>query len=111
MIFPSDPSHLARHPSQLYEAVGEGIIVASIVWWIDRRSHVAGWYRPGTLTAAFLIAYGAVRFCLEFTRQPDAQLGFVLGPFSMGQLLCIGMAAVGVALALLLRAPATAKPW
>ena len=99
MIFPTDPTHLPRHPSQLYEAVGEGIIVAAIVWWVDVRSHARGWYRPGTLTATFLMAYGVVRFGLEFTRQPDAQLGFVLGPLSMGQLLCLAMIMLGVAVA------------
>jgi phosphatidylglycerol:prolipoprotein diacylglycerol transferase len=99
MIFPTDPTHLPRHPSQLYEAVGEGIIVAAIVWWVDVRSHARGWYRPGTLTATFLMAYGVVRFGLEFTRQPDAQLGFMLGPLSMGQLLCLAMIMLGVAVA------------
>ena len=99
MIFPTDPSHLPRHPSQLYEAIGEGVLVAAIVWWIDRRSHAEGWYRPGTLTATFLLAYGVVRFFIEFTRQPDAQLGFVLGPFSMGQLLCFGMIVLAAAAA------------
>jgi phosphatidylglycerol:prolipoprotein diacylglycerol transferase len=99
MFFPTDPTHVPRHPSQLYEAVGEGIIVAAIVWWVDAKSHTHGWYRPGTLTATFLIAYGVVRFGLEFTRQPDAQLGFVLGPLSMGQLLCLAMVALGVVVA------------
>lgn len=99
MIFPTDPTRLPRHPSQLYEAVGEGLLVAGIVWWIDRRSHASGWYRPGTLTAAFLLCYGLTRFLLEFTREPDPQLGFVLGPLSMGQLLCIAMVILGVALA------------
>jgi len=42
MIFPTDPTHLPRHPSQLYEAVGEGLFVAAIVWWIDGRSHASG---------------------------------------------------------------------
>ena len=89
MIFPTDPTRLPRHPSQLYEAVGEGVLVAGIVWWIHRRSHASGWYRPGLRTAGFLILYGVTRFLLEFTREPDAQLGFVLGPLSMGQLLCM----------------------
>jgi phosphatidylglycerol:prolipoprotein diacylglycerol transferase len=104
MIFPTDPSHLPRHPSQLYEAIGEGLIVAAIVWWVDRVSHDRGWYRPGLLTATFLVAYGVVRFVIEFTRQPDPQLGFVLGPFSMGQLLCAGMIVTG--LGLMARRPA-----
>ncbi len=103
MIFPTDPTRLPRHPSQLYEAVGEGMLVAGIVWWVDRRSHASGWYRPGILTAAFLISYGVMRFLLEFTREPDAQLGFVLGPLSMGQLLCIAMVVVGVAVLVAIR--------
>ncbi len=103
MIFPTDPTHLPRHPSQLYEAVGEGILVAGIVWWIDRRSHASGSYRPGILTAAFLISYGVMRFLLEFTREPDVQLGFVLGPLSMGQLLCTAMVVVGVAVLVAIR--------
>jgi phosphatidylglycerol---prolipoprotein diacylglyceryl transferase len=103
MVFPTDPSALPRHPSQLYEAIGEGLIVASIIWWVDARTHGNGSYRPGILTATFLIAYGTIRFLIEFTRQPDPQLGFVLGPFSMGQLLCVLMILVGVALIPLLR--------
>jgi phosphatidylglycerol:prolipoprotein diacylglycerol transferase len=103
MIFPTDPTSLPRHPSQLYEAVGEGILVAGIVWWIDRRSHASGWYRPGVLTAAFLLFYGLTRFLLEFTREPDAQLGFVLGTLSMGQLLCIVMVVAGIALGVAVR--------
>ena len=99
MVFPTDPGHLPRHRSQLYEAVGEGVLVAAIVWWTDRRSHAQGWYRPGTLTATFLLAYGVARFFIEFTRQPDAQLGFILGPLSMGQLLCIAMVVLAAAVA------------
>lgn len=106
MIFPTDPSHQPRHPSQLYEAVGEGLIVSAVLWWVDRRSHADGRYRAGLLTATFLIAYGLMRFGLEFTRQPDAQLGFVLGPFSMGQLLCAGMIVGGAALLLRLHSAA-----
>jgi phosphatidylglycerol---prolipoprotein diacylglyceryl transferase len=105
MIFPTDPTGLPRHPSQLYEAFGEGILVASIVWWVDAVSHTRGWYRPGTLTATFLVAYGIVRFFIEFTRQPDPQLGFVLGPFSMGQLLCLAMIVVGAMLMVPWRQP------
>jgi phosphatidylglycerol:prolipoprotein diacylglycerol transferase len=101
MIFPTDPTQTPRHPSQLYEAIGEGLIVSGIVWWVDRQSHARGWYRPGTLTATFLIAYGVMRFLIEFTRQPDAQLGFVLGPLSMGQVLCMAMIVVGVALTII----------
>ena len=54
-----------------------------------------------SIAAAFLIGYGVVRSLLEFTRQPDTQLGLVLGPFSMGQLLSATMIAVGLVLAVI----------
>jgi phosphatidylglycerol:prolipoprotein diacylglycerol transferase len=98
MVFPGDPQLLPRHPSQLYEAVGEGILVFILLWVLDRRSRRNHWYRPGLLAGAFLVGYGVVRFLIEFTRQPDVQVGFVLGPFSMGQLLCSIMIAVGIGL-------------
>jgi len=91
MIFPTDPLRVPRHPSQLYEALGEGIILGAFLWWLQaliaRRAAASGQIRDGYLTAAFLIGYGALRFLVEFTRQPDQQLGYVLGPFSMGQIL------------------------
>ena len=62
MIFPSDPTHLPRHPSQLYEAVGEGIIVAAIVWWVDARSHagfILGSLSMGQLLCLAMIICGA----------------------------------------------------
>lgn len=91
MVFPDDSRGLARHPSQIYEAVGEGIILGAFLWWLQARIAKGaaddGSIRDGNLSAAFLIGYGVVRFLVEFTREPDAQLGFVLGPFSMGQIL------------------------
>jgi phosphatidylglycerol:prolipoprotein diacylglycerol transferase len=96
MVFPTDPLHVPRHPSQLYEALAEGVVLAAALWWLDRRAHAGGWYREGLITGAFLVGYALLRFMLEFTRQPDAQLGLVLGPFSMGQLLSSGMLVVGL---------------
>jgi len=90
MVFPLDPLHLLRHPSQLYEALFEGIVLFAVLWLIRRKSPF-----DGALFAFYLIGYGAIRFCIEFFREPDAQLGFVLGPFSMGQLLCFLMIAAG----------------
>jgi phosphatidylglycerol:prolipoprotein diacylglycerol transferase len=98
MVFPADPQQLPRHPSQLYEAIAEGIVLFAILRTLERRGVAGGWYRPGMLAAAFLLGYGAIRFMLEFTRQPDAQLGLVLGPFSMGQLFCLVMVAAGIVL-------------
>jgi phosphatidylglycerol---prolipoprotein diacylglyceryl transferase len=99
MVFPADPLQVPRHPSQLYEAAGEGIILFFALRAIERASIKGDWYRPGLLAAAFLIGYGIVRFLLEVTRQPDAQLGLVLGPFSAGQLLSATMLGAGIALA------------
>ncbi len=96
MVFPSDPAHLPRHPSQLYEAILEGLVLFALLRTLERVSARNGWYRPGLLTGAFLVGYGLIRFSLEFTRQPDVQLGFVLGPFSMGQLLSSLMILIGV---------------
>ena len=96
MIFPDDPLRLPRHPSQLYEAVGEGVVLFLILRTLERRAVAKGWYRPGLLSAAFLAGYGAIRFLIEFTRQPDRQLGFVLGSLSMGQLLSATMLLLGV---------------
>jgi phosphatidylglycerol---prolipoprotein diacylglyceryl transferase len=99
MVFPSDPRHLARHPSQIYEAVGEGIMLFVLIRTLERRAVIGGWYWPGSLSAAFLLGYGALRFLIEFTREPDAQLGLVLGPFSMGQLLSAIMSVAGLIVA------------
>jgi len=90
MVFPLDPLHLLRHPSQLYEAFFEGIVLFAVLWMIRRKSPF-----DGALFAWYLIGYGVVRFFIEFFREPDVQLGFVLGPFSMGQLLCFLMIAAG----------------
>lgn len=98
MVFPSDRLQVSRHPSQLYEAFAEGIVLALVLWLLDRRAHTRNWYWPGLLTGAFLVGYALLRFLLEFTRQPDAQLGFVLGIFSMGQLLSAIMLFAGVVL-------------
>lgn len=96
MVFPADPLHIPRHPSQLYEALLEGVLLFVVLRTLERWSVRRGWYRPGLLAGAFLIGYGIIRFAVEFTRQPDVQLGFVLGPFSMGQLLSSLMLVIGV---------------
>jgi phosphatidylglycerol:prolipoprotein diacylglycerol transferase len=96
MVFPTDPLRIPRHPSQLYEALAEGIVLFLILRTLERHAVQSGWYRPGLLAGVFLVGYGIVRFLIEFTRQPDAQLGFILGPFSMGQLLSSMMIAAGL---------------
>jgi len=91
MYFPAAPTVALRHPSQLYEAFFEGIVLFVILWSIRKK---APW--PGFLSGLYLIGYGTVRFFIEFYREPDAQLGFVFLNFSMGQVLCFLMIAVGV---------------
>ena len=84
-----------RHPSQLYEALLEGALTGAVLWLAYQRR-----WRPsrasGGIAGLFLLLYAASRFLVEFTREPDPQLGFVLGPFSMGQLLSLGMVFAGV---------------
>jgi phosphatidylglycerol:prolipoprotein diacylglycerol transferase len=86
MYFPLDLMHQLRHPSQLYEAFFEGIFLFIILWSMRKRLRI-----PGALFSLYLIGYGVVRFCIEFFREPDQQLGFILGPFTMGQVLCFMM--------------------
>lgn len=84
MHFPEAPDPTAlRHPSQLYEAFGEGIVLFAILWLIRHKVRT-----QGVMLAFYLIGYGATRFIIEFFREPDAHLGFVWFSFSMGQLLC-----------------------
>ena len=99
MVFPTDPEQVPRHPSQLYEMAGEGIILGSFLWWLEAKARREGWWRPGVGGTAFLIGYGIMRILVEFTRQPDAQLGFLAGGITMGQLLSTIMIVAGVAVA------------
>jgi len=87
-----------RHPSQIYEALLEGVLIAAVLWSVYRVKGPQN-LANGRVAALFLLLYAAARFAVEFTRQPDAQLGFVLGPLSMGQLLSVGVA-VGAGLIL-----------
>ncbi len=97
IVFPMG-GPLPRHPSQLYESVLEGLLIFLFLWWLRLRVHT-----PGTLLAAFIIAYGVLRFLVEFFREPDPQLGFIVAGLSMGQLLCIGMILVGLVLLIFIR--------
>jgi len=93
MYFPLAPEKALRHPSQLYEAFFEGIFLFAVLWSI-RKSRAP----RGAMLAFYLIGYGMVRFFIEFFREPDAHLGFIVSFFSMGQLLCAGMIVAGVIL-------------
>ena len=92
MVFPRDPEALARHPSQLYQFVLEGIVLFVIVFWFSRKP------RPNlSVTGVFLISYGLFRFIAEFTREPDAHIGFdMAGWLTRGQLLSVPMIIAGI---------------
>ena len=92
MIFPKGDS-LLRHPSQLYESALEGGVLFLILWFLKDKK-----LPTGGLLAVFLSVYGVFRFFLEFFREPDPQLGFVLGPFTMGQTLSALMIIGGIVL-------------
>ena len=88
-----------RHPSQLYEALLEGVVAAVVLWLVYRRGGTPV-RRNGGLSGLFLVLYAAARIVVEFFREPDPQLGTVLGPFSMGQVLSAVMLAGGLYLLL-----------
>ena len=98
MYFPQAPEKVLRHPSQLYEAFFEGIFLFVILWSIRKFN-----MPRGAMLALYVIGYGLVRFVIEFFREPDSHLGFVLSFFSMGQILCALMIAGGIGLFLYLR--------
>jgi len=98
MIFTTDNDHLPRHPSQLYESALEGGILFLILWFLKDKK-----LPTGGLLAIFLSLYGLFRFFVELFREPDPQLGFILGPFTMGQTLSAFMIIGGIILFLYLR--------
>ncbi len=93
MVFPRDPSGLPRHPSQLYEALLEGLAIFLILNWVARKSRPAG-----VLSGLFLLLYGSFRFIVEFVREPDSYLlqSLAFGWMTRGQVLCLPMIAIGL---------------
>jgi phosphatidylglycerol:prolipoprotein diacylglycerol transferase len=91
MYFPLDSTHSLRHPSQLYEALFEGIVLFILLWLIRKKKMFDGF-----LIGLYIFGYGFVRFFIEFFREPDYQLGLVLSFMSMGQVLCLLMMAAGM---------------
>lgn len=94
MVFPGG-GPLARHPSQLYEAFLEGIVLFLVLFCLSKKR-----LPQGFLLGTFLSGYGLVRFILEFFREPDPQLGLILGPFTMGQGLSAAMVVIGACICL-----------
>jgi len=95
MIFPDDPLQLFRHPSQLYEAALEGILLFTVLAIMVR---IGALKRPGLILGSFITIYGLARITGEFFREPDPQLGFLWGGLTMGMLLSIPMIIVGATL-------------
>jgi phosphatidylglycerol---prolipoprotein diacylglyceryl transferase len=91
MYFPLDMTHQLRHPSQLYEALFEGVFLFIVLWSIRKKGSFDGF-----IFALYVFGYGLVRFIIEFFREPDSQLGLFGGILSMGQVLCILMMLAGV---------------
>ncbi|SHI58228.1 phosphatidylglycerol:prolipoprotein diacylglycerol transferase [Malonomonas rubra DSM 5091] len=91
VIFPAAGPQ-PRHPSQLYEAALEGLVLLVVIYLLHRLKA-----RPGVAGFSFLALYGLFRFLAEFVRQPDAHLGFLWGGATMGQLLSLPMLLIGSA--------------
>jgi phosphatidylglycerol:prolipoprotein diacylglycerol transferase len=91
-VFPR-AGNLPRHPSQLYEAGLEGLVLFVLLYLLIRKGALA---RPGLIAGVFTLGYGASRFFVEFFRQPDAQLGFLAGGWlTMGMVLSTPLMAIG----------------
>lgn len=91
MIFPHGGS-APRHPSQLYEALLEGLLLFIILWIYSAKPR-----KPGRVSGLFAVGYGVFRWLIEFVRVPDAQLGYLaFNWLTMGQVLCLPLIAVGL---------------
>lgn len=93
MVFPGG-GPLPRHPSQLYEAVLEGLVLFVVINLLWRRETIRR--KPGVLTGCFCTGYGISRFIVEFFREPDRHLGFLAGGVTMGQILSVPMILFGL---------------
>ena len=90
IVFPAG-GPVCRHPSQLYEAGLEGLLLFTVLWLIGRKPTP-----PGTIFWSFLTGYGLCRIVVELFREPDAHIGFIFGSISMGQMLSLPMIVIGV---------------
>jgi phosphatidylglycerol:prolipoprotein diacylglycerol transferase len=92
MVFPQIDT-LPRHPSQLYQFAGEGLLLFALLWWYSARPRPAG-----AVSGLFLVGYAVLRFAAEFAREPDSFLGLQALGLTMGQWLCLPMFVAGIAL-------------
>ncbi len=95
MVFPTG-GPLPRHPSELYEATLEGVVLFTILYLMQRSPTIRA--HRGTLTGTFMIGYGCARIIAELFRQPDANLGFIVAGVTMGQILSLPVLAAGLLL-------------
>jgi phosphatidylglycerol---prolipoprotein diacylglyceryl transferase len=95
MVFPDDPLQLYRHPSQLYEAALEGVLLFAVLAVMVR---IGALKRPGLILGSFIAIYALARITSEFFREPDPQLGFLWGGLTMGMLLSVPMIIAGAIL-------------
>ena len=93
MVFP-DAGDVARHPSQLYEAMTEGFILFAVLWWLIHRKEALR--TPGVVAGTFMAGYGLARSFCEFFREPDAGHWFTVGPFTAGILYSLPMIVAGI---------------
>ena len=89
-----DGGYLPRHPSQLYEALTEGVLMFILLNLLWRKEFVRS--HTGIISAACLIIYGLSRICMEFFREPDRQIGYIAGNVTMGQLLSLPFLILGI---------------
>lgn len=92
MIFPQAGDGVPRHPSQLYEALGEGLLLFILLWWASSRPRAAGF-----VSGLFCAGYGVARFVVEWFREPDAFLGLQALDLSRGQWLTLPLIVLGIA--------------
>jgi phosphatidylglycerol:prolipoprotein diacylglycerol transferase len=90
MVFPV-VDQVARHPSQLYQFAGEGVLLAILLWVYASKPRTRG-----QVSGLFLLGYGVLRFIVEFAREPDAYLGLLGLGLSMGQWLSLPMIGMGI---------------
>jgi phosphatidylglycerol:prolipoprotein diacylglycerol transferase len=108
MVFPADPLQVARHPSQLYQGFLEGLCLFALLWYMRKRHDSLS--RPGEIGGFFCAGYGVARIIGEFFREPDAHLGYLLGPITMGMVLSLPLVIIGVFFIWRARKRAAAKP-
>jgi phosphatidylglycerol:prolipoprotein diacylglycerol transferase len=94
MVFPADPLRVPRHPSQLYEAVLEGLILFIAVRIATHRFTALA--HPGRASGVFALGYGLSRIAVESAREPDSHLGFIAGALTMGMILSLPLCAIGI---------------